>query len=102
MSDPFAINEHPYLSGCARTSHRSVMAYSAFSTFIGTRNGPVGLAFSWYLRRAAKLSNAELTLLTELQSGGTSSRHFLPSCRAARLWLPRPVVKGQCFTVVLA
>ncbi|KAJ8624789.1 hypothetical protein MRB53_033319 [Persea americana] len=53
------------LPGRARTSHRSVMAYSAFSNFTGTRNGPAGLTFSWYLRRAAELSNAELTLLTE-------------------------------------
>ena len=38
---------------------------AAFSTFTGTRNGPVGLAFSWYLLQAAELSNAELAPLTE-------------------------------------
>ena len=46
------------------------MAHSAFGTFTGTKNGPAGLAFSWHLRRAAELSNAELALLTELPSGG--------------------------------
>lgn len=53
------------------------MAYSAFSTFTGTKNHPAGLAFSWHLCRAVELSNAELVLLTELPSGGTSSRCLL-------------------------
>ena len=39
-----AINERPYLTGRARTSHRRVMAHSAFSAFAGTRNGMVVLA----------------------------------------------------------
>ena len=42
MSDPIAINERLYLSGRARTSHRSVIAHSAFSTFTVTGNGLAG------------------------------------------------------------
>ncbi|KAJ8649482.1 hypothetical protein MRB53_002505 [Persea americana] len=44
------------------------MAHSVFSTFTAIRDGLAGLAFSWYLRRAVELSNAELALLTELPS----------------------------------
>ncbi|XXG70384.1 hypothetical protein AAC387_Pa06g3157 [Persea americana] len=68
ISDPIAINERPYLSRRIRTSHGSVMAHSAFSTFTGTKNGSAGLTFSWRLRRAIELSNAKLALLTELPS----------------------------------
>ena len=49
------------------------MAHSTFGTFTGTKNGPVGLAFSWHSLRVAELSDAELALLTKLLSGGTSS-----------------------------
>ena len=82
MSSPIAINEHSYLSGRACTSHRSVMAYSTFSTFTGTMNGSDRLAFSWYLHRAAELSDVELALLTELLSGEPRAIAY---CQAAEL-----------------
>ena len=81
------------------------MAHFAFSTFTGTRNGPVGLAFSWHLRRAAELSNTELALLTELPSlrAGEPFEPMLltepPNCWAT---ITETGVKGQCFTLVLA
>ena len=85
MSDPIVINERPYLSGRAHTSHGSVMAHSAFSAFTGTRNGPARPAFSWHLRQVAELSNAEWALLTEMPTGEPLEPTLLtelPSCWA--------------------
>ena len=66
------------------------MAHSAFSTFTGTRDGPAGLAFSWYLRRAAELSNAELALLTEQ-----------PSLRAGESFEPTLLTEPpNCWTMI--
>ncbi|XXG69127.1 hypothetical protein AAC387_Pa06g2066 [Persea americana] len=78
------------------------MAHSAFSTFTGTTDGPAGLAFSWHLRRAADLSNAELALYTELSSGRPLEPTLLtepPSCWAM---ITETEVNGRCITVALA